>query len=277
MKRKPEGRVDRNRGERIRDSGTSGNGADPNFMTSLARGLAVVRAFTGSAPQLTIAEVARVSGLPRAAARRCLYTLERLGYVGSDSRRFFLRPKILALGYGYMSSTPLAATLQPVLERVSETIHESCSGAVLDDDEIVYIARAATKRIMSVTLNVGSRLPAYCTSMGRVLLAALPRPELDAYLNRVRLKPFTQRTITSREGLRRALDQVREKGYAVVDQELEVELRSIAVPVRNSSGAVVAAMNLSAQAARVSRREMESRFLSSLRSAADEVGHLLLR
>jgi IclR family pca regulon transcriptional regulator len=113
--------------------------------------------------------------------------------------------------------------------------------------------------------------------MGRVLLAALPRTELDAYLNRVRLKPFTQRTITSREGLRRALDQVREKGYAVVDQELEVELRSIAVPVRNSSGAVVAAMNLSAQAARVSRREMESRFLPSLRSAADEVGHLLVR
>ena len=276
MKRKPE-HVNPKSAGRVRDSGAGGNGSDPNFMTSLARGLAVVRAFTGSAPQLTIAEAAKISGLPRAAARRCLYTLEHLGYVGSDSRRFFLRPKILALGYGYMSSTPLAATLQPVLERVSETIHESCSGAVLDDDEIVYIARAATKRIMSVNLNVGSRLPAYCTSMGRVLLAALPRPELDDYLNRVRLKPFTERTITSREGLRRALDQVREKGYAVVDQELEVELRSIAVPVRNSSGAVVAAMNLSAQAARVSRREMESRFLSSLRSAADEVGHLLVR
>jgi IclR family pca regulon transcriptional regulator len=252
-------------------------GGDPNFMTSLARGLSVVRAFTGASPQLTIAEVAKISGLPRAAARRCLYTLERLGYVGSDDRRFSLRPKILALGYAFLSATPLAATLQPVLERVSETVHESCSAAVLDDDEIVYIARAATKRIMSVTLNVGSRLPAYCTSMGRVLLAHLSRTDLDAYLGRVRLKPYTDRTITSRDGLRRALDQVREKGYAVVDQELEIELRSIAVPVRNSAATVVAAMNVSAQAARVSRREMENRFLSSLQDGAGQVAQLFAR
>ncbi len=252
-------------------------GGDPNFMTSLARGLSVVRAFTGATPQLTIAEVAKISGLPRAAARRCLYTLEQLGYVGSDDRRFSLRPKMLALGYAFLSSTPLAATLQPVLERVSETVHESCSAAVLDDDEIVYIARAATKRIMSVTLNVGSRLPAYCTSMGRILLAHLSRADLDAYLGRVRLKPYTDRTITSRDGLRRALDQVREKGYAVVDQELELQLRSIAVPVRNSAATVVAAMNVSAQAARVSRREMESRFLSSLQEGAGEVAQLFVR
>ena len=252
-------------------------GGDPNFMTSLARGLSVVRAFTGASAQLTIAEVAKISGLPRAAARRCLYTLEQLGYVGSDDRRFSLRPKMLALGYAFLSATPLAATLQPVLERVSETVHESCSAAVLDDDEIVYIARAATKRIMSVTLNVGSRLPAYCTSMGRILLAHLSRADLDAYLGRVRLKPYTHRTITSRDGLRRALDQVREKGYAVVDQELEIELRSIAVPVRNSAATVVAAMNVSAQAARVSRREMESRFLSSLQEGAGEVAQLFVR
>ena len=251
--------------------------SDPNFMTSLARGLSVIRAFTGSNPQLTIAEVAKISGLPRAAARRCLHTLDQLGYVGSDGRRFSLRPKILALGYAFMSSTPLAATLQPVLERVSEKVHESSSAAALDEDEIVYIARAATKRIMSVTLNVGSRLPAYCTSMGRVLLAHLPRPEVDDFLGRARLKSFTERTLTSRDGLRRVLDQVRERGYALVDQELEIGLRSIAVPVRGVTGAVVAAMNVSTQAARVSRREMEGRFLPALLQGASEVGQLFVR
>jgi len=252
-------------------------GSDPNFMTSLARGLSVIRAFTGANPQLSIAEVARMSGLPRAAARRCLHTLERLGYVGSDGRRFSLRPKILALGYAFMSSTPIATTLQPVLERVSERLHESSSAAALDEDEIVYIARAATRRIMSVTLNVGSRLPAYCTSMGRVLLAQLPRNELDEFLGRARLKPITEKTVTSRDALRRILEQVLEKGYALVDQELEIGLRSIAVPVRAASGTVIAAMNASAQAARISRREMEARFLPALQQGAGDVAQLFVR
>jgi IclR family pca regulon transcriptional regulator len=156
-------------------------------------------------------------------------------------------------------------------------VHESSSAAALDEDEIVYIARAATRRIMSVTLNVGSRLPAYCTSMGRVLLAHLPRPDLDDFLGHARLKPFTERTLTSRDGLRRVLDQVRERGYALVDQELEIGLRSIAVPVRGVTGAVVAAMNVSTQAARVSRREMEGRFLPALEQGASEVGQLFVR
>ena len=246
-------------------------------MTSLARGLSVIRAFTGANPQLTIAEVARMSGLPRAAARRCLHTLERLGYVGSDGRRFSLRPKILALGYAFMSSTPIATTLQPVLERVSERLHESSSAAALDEDEIVYIARAATRRIMSVTLNVGSRLPAYCTSMGRVLLAQLPRDDLDEFLGRARLKPITEKTVTSRDTLRRILEQVQERGYALVDQELEIGLRSIAVPVRAASGTVIAAMNASAQAARISRREMENRFLPVLQQGAGDVAQLFVR
>jgi IclR family pca regulon transcriptional regulator len=246
-------------------------------MTSLERGLSVVRAFTEHNQNLTIAEVANLSELPRASARRCLYTLEQLGYVGSDGRTFFLRPKILALGYAFMSSTPLAATMQPVLERVSDSVHESSSAGVLDDGEVVYVARAATKRIMSVTLNVGSRLPAYCTSMGRVLLAHLPKAELDRYLERTRLRPFTERTITSRDALRSTLDQVRERGYALVDQELEVGLRSIAVAVKNAPGIVVAAMNASTQAARVNRREMETRFLPILQAAADDCRTLLVR
>jgi IclR family transcriptional regulator, pca regulon regulatory protein len=255
------------------DPGTN----DPNFMTSLARGLSVIRAFDGRHPNLTIAEVAKITGLSRAAARRCLYTLARLDYAGSDGRTFFLRPKILALGYAYLSSAPFAATIEPVLERVSETLHESASAGVLDEDEVVYVARVATKRIISEALNVGSRLPAHCTSMGRVLLAQLPMAALDAYLGRAELKPFTARTITSRDELRRIIDQVRHRGYALVDQELEIGLRSIAVPIRNAAGVVVAAMNVGAQAARVSRRDMEGRFLPVLRAAADEVRVLPIR
>ena len=251
-------------------------GDDPNFMTSLARGLEVIRAFSGHHPSLSIADVARRTGLPRAAVRRCLLTLTRLGYVGSDGRLFFLRPKILALGYAFLSSTPLAAAIGPTLERVSETLHESCSLGVLDDDDVVYTARAETKRIMSVTLSVGSRLPAYCTSMGRVLLASLPPGELDAYLERKALKPYTERTLTDAGALRKVIEQTRQRGYALVDQELEVALRSIAVPVRNASGAVVAAMNASTHAARVGRREMEARFLPVLQAAAEEARSLLV-
>lgn len=249
---------------------------DPNFMTSLARGLMVIRAFTRNRPKLLIADVAKATGLPRAVARRCLYTLMQLGYVGFDGRAYFLRPKILTLGYAYLSSTPLSATLQPYLERVSQALRESCSAGVLEEDEVVYIARAATQRIMSVDLNVGSRLPAYCSSLGRVLLAHLPAAELEGYLARVELVPLTERTVTSREGLLGALDQVRQKGYALVDQELEIGLRSIAVPVRNAAGEVAAAMNVGVQAARVGRREMETQILPVLQEAAREVGQLLV-
>ena len=254
-----------------------GGEGNPNFMTSLARGLSVIRAFSERSPNLTIAEVARIAGIPRAAARRCLLTLMQLGYAGSDGRTFFLRPKILALGYSYLSSAPLASILDPLIEQVSTAVQESCSAAVLDEDEIVYIARAATKRIMSVGLNVGSRLPAYCTSMGRVLLASLPEAELDAYLQRVPLKPLTERTITEPGALKRELERVRERGFALVDQELELGLRSIAVPVRTTVGGVVAALNVSAQAARVTCPEMEMQFLPHLRRAAEEARALLLR
>jgi IclR family transcriptional regulator, pca regulon regulatory protein len=249
---------------------------DPNFMLSLARGLMVIRAFTQRNAKLSIAEVGRISGLPRAVARRCLYTLMQLGYVGTDGRAYFLRPKILSLGYAYLSSTPLAVSIQPYLERVSQELHESCSVGVLEEDEVLYIARAAAQRIMSVDLNVGSRLPAYCSSLGRVLLAHLPPAELDAYLARVELKPLTERTIAEPSTLLEALEQVRRKGYALVDQELEIGLRSIAVPIRNAAGQVVAAMNVSAQAARLGRREMESRVLPVLQAAAQEVRVLLV-
>ena len=258
-------------------SGAPEEASDPNFMTSLARGLSVIRAFTEREPNLTIADIAKITGLPRAAARRCLLTLMQLGYAGSDGRTFHLKPKILALGYSFLSSAPLATILDPLIEQVSSAVQESCSAAVLDEDDVVYIARAATKRIMSVGLNVGSRLPAYCTSMGRVLLAALPESELDAYLARVPLKPYTERTITAADALKRELERVRDRGFSLVDQELELGLRSIAVPIRTATGGVVAAMNISAQAARVTCPEMEVQFLPHLTRAAEEARVLLVR
>lgn len=250
---------------------------DPNFMTSLARGLSVIRAFTEREPNLTIADVARITGLPRAAARRCLLTLERLGYAGTDGRTFFLRPRILALGYSFLSSAPLATILGPVLEGVSRELQESSSAAVMDEDEVLYIARSATKRIMSVGLNVGSRLPAYCTSMGRVLLAHMPEAEVAAHLDRVTLRPFTARTITDRARLLEELKRVRAQGWSLLDQELEIGLRSLAVPLANAGGTVVAAINVSTQAARVDVAEMTERFLPVLQAAASDTRALLVR
>ncbi|WP_328703018.1 IclR family transcriptional regulator domain-containing protein [Arenibaculum pallidiluteum] len=248
---------------------------DPNFMTSLARGLSVIRAFSDREQSLSISDVARITGLPRAAARRCLLTLQRLGYVGTDGRAFHLTPQILSLGYSYLSSAPLATTVHPALERVSTLLQESSSAGILAEDDVVYIARSATKRIMSVALNVGSRLPAAVTSMGRVLLAALPAAELDAFVRRVELPRHTERTITDRDALRAEIEATRSRGYALVDQELEVGLRSIAVPLRNASGAVSAAINVSTQAGRVGIDEMLERYLPVLRDAAEEIRPLL--
>lgn len=251
-------------------------GGDPNFMTSLARGLAVIQAFSEPRQRLTISHLSSKTGLSRAAVRRCLYTLTKLGLTGcDDSFHFFLRPGVLALGYSYISSTPLAAAALPVLEHVSHLVHESCSLAALDRFDIVYIARFNVTRIMSVDLGVGSRLPAFCTSMGRVLLANLPDSELDAYLASVQLNRFTDRTVTDVGKLRETLRLVRRAGYAIVDQELELGLRSLAVPVRTPAGNVAAAVNIGTQAQRVSFSEMQTRFLPHLRAAAQELSILL--
>jgi IclR family pca regulon transcriptional regulator len=249
---------------------------DPNFMTSFARGLAVIRAFSHQRRRLTIAQVSYKTGIPRAAVRRCLYTLEKLGYVASEAHAFSMRSKIVTLGHAYLSSTPLAVSAQPVLDRVSSAVDESCSLAILDSDEIVYLARSASSRIAAVAPNVGSRLPAYCTSMGRVLLAHLPERELDAYLARVVLRAFVDRTVTSPEKLRQLVHSVRRAGFAIVDQELEIGLRSIAVPVRHTCGRVVAAVNVSVHAARATVRQMETGFLPHLQAAAGDLGTLLV-
>jgi len=250
---------------------------DPDFMTSLARGLTVIRAFAGRPPGgASIAELSLRTGIPRSAVRRCLHTLSRLGYVSAEGRHYSLRPRVLSLGAAYATSSALSTAAQRFLDQVSGAVGESCSLSVLDEGEILYLIRSATSaRIMSVDLRPGSRLPAYCTSMGRVLLAHLAPAELRSYLQRTRLEPHTERTLTSREKLLQVLLAVRRGGYAVVDQELELGLRSIAVPVQDAAGRVVAAMNVSTQAARVNLREMERRFLGPLRSSAAELGLLL--
>src|SRR5258706_1670329 len=254
-------------------------GGDRTFMASLARGLAVVRAFTQQRRQLTIAQLSQRTGIPRAAVRRCLYTLSQLGYVASeDGRTYALRPRILALGHAYLSSTPLANAVQPLLDQITSDLHESSSMAVLEGDDILYIARSSTTtRVMSIDLGIGSRLPAYCTSMGRVLLAGLPDAELQAYLARAKLTRLTTRTAATPDELMSVLKTVRRNGYSLVDQELEIGLRSIAVPVTDRGGRAVAALNIGTQSSRVPVAEMESRFLPPLRAAARELGLMLAR
>jgi len=249
---------------------------DPNFMTSLARGLIVIQAFTQQSPQMTISQLSIKTGLSRAAVRRCLYTLTKLGFAGAeDGSRYSLRPRMLTLSHTYTTSNTLAAAAQPILERMSAALHESFSVATLDGEDIVYIARTQVNRVMAVDLHIGSRLPAYCTSMGRILLAYLPVEQLEQYFAKVNLVPHTTRTITSVEKLRLILRNIRRNGYAICDQEYEVGLRSIAVPVYSSSGRVVATLNLSGNAPRISVLEMQSRFLAPLRNAASELSVFL--
>ncbi len=249
----------------------SSSGRRTDFVQSLDRGLAVIRCFSSEHPSLTLSEVAERTGLTRAAARRFLLTLQELGYVGSSGRQFSLRPRVLALGYAYLSSFSVAQIAQPHLEDLAEELHESCSVSVLDGDDIVYVARASANRIMTIALTVGTRLPPYPTSMGRVLLAWLPETELDAHLDRGPLRQLTEHTVTDPGQLRAILAGVRANGWAAVDQELEAGVRSIAVPIRDSAGRVIAAINASAHAARVPMRTLEEEFLPRLRDAARQI------
>jgi len=242
-----------------------------DYVQSLERGLAVIRAFDAEHRELTLSEVARATGLTRAAARRFLLTLVQLGYVHSGGGRFSLRPRVLELGFAYLSSLSLPEVAQPHMEELVATINESSSISVLDGTEIVYVARVPTRRIMSITLAVGTRLPAYATSMGRVLLAALPDAELEERLDRIDVRPLTKRTVKDRDALRRILEVVGRQGYAVVDQELEEGLRSAAVPIRDASGRVVAALNVSVHASRASMHALRTDFLRPALKAAEGI------
>jgi IclR family transcriptional regulator, pca regulon regulatory protein len=244
---------------------------NPDFVLSLFRGLKVIESFEGHTGGRTVAEVALHTGVSRAAARRLLLTLELLGYAETDGRVFRLKPRILNLGFSYLSSASLPAIAQPFLEHLTEVLHESSSLSVLDGEQIVYIARSATKRVMSVALSVGSRLPAYCTSMGRVLLAALPEKEFSAYLDRVILKALTPKTLTDKTLFPDVIAKVRADGYALTDEELEVGLRSIAVPIIGSQGRIVASINVGVHAARVSSAELLHRVLPVLQGSAQSL------
>jgi IclR family pca regulon transcriptional regulator len=244
---------------------------NPDFVLSLARGLTVIEAFQDRPDGVTVGDVAVRTGLSRAAVRRLLITLELLGYASHNGPVYRLSSRALRLGFSFLSSSSLSAMAQPILEEISAAIHESSSLSMLEGDEIVYLARSATRRVMSVGLSVGSRLPAYCTSMGRVMLAAMPQQDLDSYMARVKLEARTPKSITKKARFAAELGRVRRQGYALVDEELEVGLRSLAVPVRSGSGKVVAAMNTGVQAARSTAQEMIDRFLPVLRDGAERL------
>ena len=244
---------------------------NPAHVQSLARGLAVIRAFDGEHPELSLSDVARRTGLTRAAARRFLLTLEDLGYVRSDERRFSLTPRVLELGHAYLSAMDLPQVAEPHLERLVAGVQESSSVSVLDGVDVVYVARVAASRIMRVAISVGTRFPAYATSMGRVLLAGLADGELEAHLPAEGLPALTAQTITDARVLRAELDRVREQGWALVDGELEAGLRSIAVPIRDAGGSTVAAANLSAHASRSSIASLTSELLPALRETAQSI------
>jgi IclR family transcriptional regulator, pca regulon regulatory protein len=245
--------------------------SDPDFMLSLARGLAVIRAFGEGKPQLSIREIALATGFSRAAARRCLHTLITLGYASGHDGVYELTPATLSLASNYLGSTSIARVAQPILERVSQQLHEASSVAVLDGDDIVYVARVPTSRIMTVTISVGTRFPAYATSMGRVMLAGLPAQDLEAYLAKVRLERLTARTVTTVAALLAEINRARSQGWALVDQELEEGLRSVAAPIRDRTGRTVAALNISAAASRNSIESIRRALVPPLVAAAARI------
>src|SRR4051794_33050326 len=247
------------------------NERESYFVQSLERGLAVVRAFDAEHPELTLSDVARATGLTRAAARRFLLTLCDLGYVRSDGRLFMLTARVLELGYAFLSALSLPEVAEPHLEALVADVRESSSLSVLDGDDIVYVARVPTSRIMRVAINVGTRFPAHATSMGRVQLAALSELELEAYLARADRRRLTRHTLTDADALRRELGRVRAQGWALVDQELEEGLRSVAAPIRDRGGRVVAAVNVSAHASRASKDTVRRVLLPPLLATAERI------
>lgn len=240
-------------------------------MQSLERGLAVIRAFDHEHPELTLSEVAVRTGVTRAVARRFLLTLAELGYVRSDGRFFSLTARVLELGYAYLSSLSLPEVAESHLEALVAEVNESSSVSVLDGHDVVYVARVPVSRIMTVSISVGTRFPAYATSMGRVLLAGAPEPELDEYLATVTLEPLTARTVTSVATLRTEIAKVRTQGWSLVNQELEEGLRALAAPIRDRTGRVVAAVNVSAHASRTSLEAMRRDLLPALLKTAARI------
>ncbi|GKT14913.1 helix-turn-helix domain-containing protein [Acidovorax sp. SUPP2522] len=246
-----------------------------SYVQSFARGLEVIRSFSATAPQQTLSEVAARTGLTRAGARRILLTLQTLGYVESDGRLFRLTPRILDLGFAYLSSMPIWDLAEPTMEALVDQVHESCSAAVLDGSDIVYVLRVHTHKIMSTNLGVGSRLPAFWTSMGRVLLAGQPDADVVALLPKVPRQRLTPHTLLDDDALLAAVRQARAQGWCLINQELEEGLISVAAPLRNRAGQTVAALNISGQANRTSAEMMQTELLPALLKAAEAISRTL--
>ncbi len=242
-----------------------------DYITSLARGLSVMNAFSADTPQLTLSEVADATGLARATARRILLTLVALGYAEQKGRSFSLLPKTLDLGYAFLSSLRLPNLAEPYMEKLVAEVHESSSMSVLDGHDVIYVARVPTSRIMTISLAVGTRLPAYATSMGRVLLAGLPEEDLNQYMASAKFASLTTRTITDPDRLQPIIEKVRSQGYALVDQELEDGVRSVAAPILGSRGSVLAALNISCHASRTDLARIRSYFLPRVRQTARDI------
>lgn len=253
--------------------GANAEQADPNFMLSLARGLEVLRAFEGR-PSLTVAEAARITGLNRPSAGRCLHTLVQLGYVRENGGRHSLTPGLLPLACGFLTSTPLASASQAMANALRDRLEETVSVGALDPADpgrIIYIARAERNQVIAAPLMVGSTLPSSCTSMGRILLAALGEGEREGWLESATLDPRTERTITDRNALRAELRAVAEQRWSLVEEELEPDLRSLAVPIRDREGTVVAALNIATFSHAHSREHMLNAYLPELRAAAGQL------
>ncbi|NTF33766.1 IclR family transcriptional regulator domain-containing protein [Rhizobium skierniewicense] len=250
--------------------------SDRDMMGGLAKGLSIIEAFSAERPRLSISQAAEIAGLDRATARRCLLTLAQLGYAAYDGKFFTVTPKVLRLGTGCLATMPLPRIVQPLLDHLSEQIGQSTSVSILDETDIVYVARAAQRRVMSIALMPGSRLPAYCTSMGRVLLAAMSMDDRRKHLASILLEARTEKTITDIEMLMVELDVTRARGYALIDQEVEVGLRSVAVPLKNIHGKTVAALNVGLPASAASMAELVENYLPSLLRVQAELVRMLV-
>jgi len=250
--------------------------SEKNYITALARGLSVMRAFSRQPDRLTLAEISRIVDLSRATVRRCLITLNTIGYIETTGKYFRLTPQVLTLSQAYFSSNPLPRIAQSHIEEVSDAVKEFCSVSVLTANETVFVARSARKRHAFIHREVGLNLPAYCTSTGRVMLAALPRAELDQYFAQVELKKFTHKTVTDQKTLRGLFEQIRKDDFCVVDGELEPDLRAIAIPIRNATGATVAAMNVSTGTDRMTAKQLQTQVLPVMRQAASKIRNAMI-
>jgi IclR family transcriptional regulator, pca regulon regulatory protein len=248
---------------------------DPDFLDAVEKAMRVIQAFSATEPALRITRVAELTGLTRATARRLLLTFERLGFVESNDGLFRLTPRVLRIGYSYLSSLPFAEHIQGELRSLAEEFNESCSAATLDGEEIVYVARVPAKRSMTITLAVGSRLPAYPTSMGRVLLAGLSDEALEEYFSRATIQQLTAQTVTNRERLRAIIAETQSNGFAIVDGEREEGVRSAAAPIRASTGQVLAAINISVNAARIPLEYLQESIVPRLKATAAEISRNL--